>query len=196
MEIERFLNSIPIFDLLILGGLFGMFVLGYIQGVIRRLIGIVSVSFAFIVAAQARDPLGDWLSGNWVQYSAGYNRMIAFGLVFVTIAISLALITQFNYKTQMLWPKTPFVEEVVGGLLGVVQGIIILLAVFIIIDPYFRTTGGAAASGELPFLRGFHDAFTGSTTEAIYRSTLIPGFLALFGALIPDTIEAGLKASG
>jgi uncharacterized membrane protein required for colicin V production len=193
VEIERFINSIPIFDLLVLGALFGMFVLGYIQGVIRRLIGIVSISFAFIVAAQARDPLGTWLANNWVQFPASYSRMLAFGLVFVTIAVSLALITQFNYKTQMLWPKAQFVEEAVGGMLGVIQGILILLAVIVIIDPYFRASGGVAAAGELPFLRGFHDAFTGSTTASIYRGTLIPGLLALFGALIPDSIEAGLK---
>ena len=196
MDIEALINSIHGFDLLVVGGLFGMFVLGYVQGVIRRLIGIASISFAFIVAAQARDPFGGWLAGNWTQFPSEYSRMIGFGLVFATISILLAVITEVNYKTLMLWPKTPIVEEVLGGILGVVQGLLILLAVVIIIDPYFRAAGGVTAPDELPLLRGFHDLFEGSVTSSIYRSVLIPGFLALFGALIPDTIEAGLQASG
>jgi uncharacterized membrane protein required for colicin V production len=196
MSIEELINSIQVFDIVIILALLGMFILGYVQGVIRRLIGIGAVSFAFIVAAQARDPLGDWLAGNWTQYPADYSRMIAFGFVFALITIGLAILTEINYKTMMLWPKWPVLEEVVGGLLGVVQGLIILLALVIIIDPYFRGPGSEAVPNELPLLRGIHDSFEGSSTAAIYRSTVVPGFISMFGVLIPDTIEATLKAPG
>jgi uncharacterized membrane protein required for colicin V production len=193
MSIEDIINSIHIFDLVVILFLVGMFVLGYVQGVIRRLIGIASIAFAFIVAAQARDPLGGWLAINWTQFPSEYSRMIGFGVVFATISIGLALIAQLNYKTMMLWPKTPIVEEIIGGILGVVQGLIILLAVIIIVDPYFVGSGGVTSPNELPLLRAIHDQFEGSVTAAVYRSTLIPGFLAMFGVLVPDTIEAGLQ---
>jgi uncharacterized membrane protein required for colicin V production len=193
MSIEEIINSIHIFDLVVIAFLVGMFVLGYAQGVIRRLIGIASIAFAFIVAAQARDPLGDWLAYNWTQFPGEYSRMIGFGVVFLTISIGLALLAQLNYKTMMLWPKTPIIEEIVGGLLGVVQGLIILLAVIIIVDPYFVGSGGVSSPNELPLLRGIHSQFEGSVTANVYRSGVIPGFLTIFGALIPDTIEAGLQ---
>ena len=194
MSLEETINSIHVFDIVVVLALFGMFVLGYVQGVIRRLIGIAAVCFAFVVAAQARDPLGSWLAYNWTQFPADYSRMIAFGLVFATIAIGLAIVTELNYKTLMLWPKTPIVEEVLGGVLGVVQGAIILLALVIIVDPYFRASGGVTEPNELPLIRGVHDGYAGSRTEAVYQSTLVPGALTLFGVLIPDTIEAGLQA--
>ena len=194
MSIEELINSIHIFDIVIVLALFGMFVLGYAQGVIRRLIGIAAVSFSFIVAAQARDPIGDWLALNWTQFPADYSRMIAFGAVFGILSIGLAVLTEVNYKTLSLWPKTPLLEELVGGVLGLVQGVIILLALVIIIDPYFRGSGGVASPNELPFLRGIHDGFEGSTTASVYRSTLVPAFIGAFGVLIPDTIEAGLQA--
>jgi uncharacterized membrane protein required for colicin V production len=196
MSIEELINSIQVFDIIVVIGLLGMFILGYVQGVVRRLIGIVSVCFAFIVAAQARDPLGNWLASNWIQFPADYSRMIAFGFVFGLIGVGLAILTEFNYKTLMLWPKWPVVEEVVGGLLGVVQGLIIILALVIIIDPYFRGAGSDPAPNELPLLRNIHDAFDESRTATLYRSTLVPGTLAMFGALIPDTIEAGLRSPG
>jgi uncharacterized membrane protein required for colicin V production len=195
LDLEAIINSIHVFDLLVAGGLVGMFVLGYAQGVIRRVIGIAAIWFAFVVAAQARDPFGNWLAANWVQFPGDYSRMIGFGLVFVTISVLLAITTQINYETVMLWPKTPIVEEIMGGILGVVQGLLILLAVIIIVDPYFRASGGVMAPNELPFLRGFHELLEGSVTAAVYRDTLIPGFLGLFGVLVPDTIEAGLQAA-
>jgi hypothetical protein len=120
--------------------------------------------------------------------------MIAFGLVFAILSIGIAILTQVNYKTVMLWPKTPFVEEVVGGVLGLVQGLVILLALVIIVDPYFRTSGGVTSPNELPLIRPIHDAFEGSATASVYRSSVVPGFLTVFGVLIPDTIEAGLQA--
>ena len=106
-SIDDFINSINIFDLLVLGALMGMFVLGYIQGVIRRLIGIVSIIFSFVLAANLRGPLGDFLARNWTQFPAEYSRMIGFGVVFAVSAIGLALIVQFSYKPAALWPKMP-----------------------------------------------------------------------------------------
>jgi uncharacterized membrane protein required for colicin V production len=193
MEIEEFINSFRLFDLLVLLALGAMFILGYIQGVIRRLIGIVSVSFSFVLAAHTREPFGNFLASNWTQWPADYSRMIGFGLVFVTLGILLALIAQLNYKPVMLWPKYPFLEEVIGGLLGIVQGLLILLYAIVIIDPFFRATAGATVADELPFLRSLHDAFDPSATAAIYRATVIPGFLALFGWLLPEAVKAGLE---
>ena len=195
MDIEALIDSVQIFDLLIVLGLFGMFVLGFVQGVIRRLIGIGSIVFAFIVAAYLREPVGNWLGSNWTQFPAEYSRMLAFGLAFGTIAVGLAVVTQINYKTQLLWPKTQFVEEIVGGLLGLVQGVILLLAIFVILETYF---GGAPrpALDELPFLRSIYQAYDGSITADVYRTNVIPGFIALFGILLPESVKSLLQFGG
>lgn len=193
--IGDFINSINIFDLLVIGGLVGMFVLGYIQGVIRRLIGIISVLFSFVLAANLRGPLGDFLARNWTQFPAEYSRMIGFGVVFGVVVIGLALIAQVYYKPAALWPRTPLVEDTVGGFLGVVQGMVILMALIVILDPYFRDAG-APAGNELPFIRGFHDLMIGSATLSLFRDTLIPGFINLFGPFIPDLVKQAFPGRG
>ena len=43
------------FDLLFLLFLFGMFVLGFMQGTIRRLLGLASMLFSFLFAANLRE---------------------------------------------------------------------------------------------------------------------------------------------
>jgi len=62
VNIGDFLNSQNVFDLLVVLGLLGMFVLGYIQGTIRRLLGIASILFSLLLGAQLRAPLGTFLS--------------------------------------------------------------------------------------------------------------------------------------
>ena len=177
--------ALPIF----LAFLFGMFVLGYVQGVIRRLIGIVTITFTFILAANLREPVGDFLARNWRQFPPDYSRMIGFGILFVFFALSAALLTQFTYKPASLWPRTPLLEDLVGGLLGVVQGMLVILAMVVIIDPYFEANGAPAAN-ELPVIRNVHDMLAGSVAHSLYSKILIPGFDVVFGPFVPDQIKS------
>ena len=55
--IDALLN-INRFDLLVVLFCFGMFVLGFVQGTIRRVLGLASMLFSFLFAANLREPLG------------------------------------------------------------------------------------------------------------------------------------------
>ena len=57
------------------------FIIGYLQGTIRRLLGIAAVLFSFVLAAYLRDPFGNFLASNWTQFPPSYSHMIAFALV-------------------------------------------------------------------------------------------------------------------
>jgi uncharacterized membrane protein required for colicin V production len=190
LDLDAFINSIQVFDLLVFAFLAAMFIVGYVQGVIRRLIGILSVTFSFILAAQLRSPVGDFLARNWTQFPADYSRMIGFGVMFAAFVLGLALVAQMSFKPVNLWPRMPILEDTVGGFLGVVQGLVILVAVIAIVDPYFRAAGASVANNELPFLRGFHDLLDTSATANFFRHVMIPGFNTLFGIFIPDAIKA------
>ena len=82
-----------------------------------------------------------------------------------------------------------------GGFLGVVQGLLIVLAVIVITDPYFRDAR-APAGNELPLVRGLHDLMVGSATFSLFRDTLIPGFINLFGPFIPDLVKQSFPVRG
>ena len=166
------------------------FVLGFAQGTIRRLIGIASILFSFLFAANIAQPLGDYLGNNWTQFSKEYSVMIAFGTVFVASSIAFALVAQGLYKTQPLFQKARFADELIGGLLGLVQACLIFGAVLIILDSFFLIPGIAADPQELGFLRDFWTALNESNAADIFRETLIPAFFTLTGFLVPDWIEA------
>ena len=177
------------FDLLFLLFLFGMFVLGFMQGTIRRLLGLGSMAFSFLFAANLTNVVGPFLADNWNQFPNEYAVMLGFLIVFVAANVAFSLIIQGFYHRQPLFAKYTFVDEVLGGILGVVQGAFLVGCLIVILDSYFLIPGAPQSGGELPFLRNFFDFYNDSGTAELFRTQLIPGFFNIFGILIPDEVQ-------
>jgi uncharacterized membrane protein required for colicin V production len=196
VEIGEFLGGIDAVDLLLFLYFAGFFVLGFAQGTIRRLIGLASVAFSFFFAANVAEPLGDFLGQNWTQFPPQYSYMIGFLAVFVAASIAFALVVQGYYKPQPLFEKARFVDELLGGILGVVQAGFILGAIIVILGTAFLLPTLPADSDELPYLREIWEALQQSSIVDFFEATLIPAFFALTGFLIPDSVEALFPSGG
>ena len=190
MDVGTFLGGIQTVDLLLVLYFMAFFVLGFAQGTIRRLIGIASILFSFFLAANLYEPLGNFLSGNWTQFSKEYSFMIGFLVVFVGAAIVFALIAQGWYKPTPLFEKARFVDELLGGFLGLLQAALILGILVIVLGSYFMLPGTAIDPDELPFLRDLWGALDSSRIVDVYQATIIPGFFAVFGFLVPESIQS------
>ena len=186
------LGSFDLFDLLVVLGLFAMFVAGFIQGAIRRVLGIGSMLFAFLLAADLRDSFGNWLADNWTQFPRAYSLLIGFGVAFVVLTAAFSLIIQGFYKRTHIYAQTPIVDEIVGGLLGVLQGIVLLGIVIVIVETFpFQST--PPFGGEIGFLRSLFEAVNGSQTEAIFRGSILPAFFAVAGGLVPSDVASAYR---
>lgn len=190
MNIGEFLTSFDRFDLIVVLFLFGMFVLGFAQGTIRRLLGLASMLFSFLFAANLRDPLGQFLAANWNQFPDEYAVLIGFGTVFAAGTIAFTLVIQGFYHRQPLFEKATFVDEAIGGVLGVIQGVFLIGAILIVLDSFFLNPVIPQDPDELPFLRDLHGFMTNSQTAELLRSRLIPGFYSVFGLLVPDSLKS------
>jgi uncharacterized membrane protein required for colicin V production len=192
LDIGGFIESLNLFDLAAFLFLFGMFVLGFAQGAIRRLLGLAAILFSFLLAGQLRDPLGAFLAPNWTQFPPAYSYMLAYLFVFAFSAILFSIIIQSFYKHQALFENATVVDEIIGGLVGVLEGLILIGAMIVILDSYFALPEATINPGpnELPFLRDIYDLYDPSWTAAVFRDTLLPVFLALVGALVPEEIRA------
>jgi uncharacterized membrane protein required for colicin V production len=181
---------IATFDLLFVLFVFGMFVLGFAQGTIRRVLGIASMLFSFLFAANLRSTFGQYLAQNWNDYPDEYAVMLGFGLVFVAATIAFTAIIQGFYHKQDLFQKNRFVDELIGGLLGVVQAFLLVGFVIIILDSFFRIPTIPKFDTEFAWLRGLYDLINESGFADLFRTRLIPGFITVFGLLIPSDIQA------
>lgn len=196
MDVAGFITSQNLFDLLVLLVLFFAFILGFVQGTIRRLLGIASILFSFLVAAQVRDALGSFLANNWTQFPREYSYMLGFLIVFVAGSVAFSLVIQGFYKRTPLMARATIVDEVLGGILGVLQALIIIGALTIILDSFFKLPNIAPDNDELKFLRDFWNALDPSGTASVFRGTLIPAFFALVGAFIPSDIRGLYRPFG
>jgi len=179
------------FDLVIVLALLAMFVVGYAQGVVRRLLGIAAIVFSLVLAALIRPGLGQYLSNEWTTIAPSYSHMVAFGAVFLAAAITLSIGIQITYRPAPLFPKYPVLDEMLGGVLGVVEGVIILIAVMLILDPYYTdpSVPEHVASGEFGLLRTLHTFLDPTLTAAILRDNIIPPILTVFSGLFPQDVR-------
>ncbi len=190
MDIVGFITGLNWFDLLVGVFLGAMFVLGFIQGSVRRLVGILSIVFSFFLAAQLSVPFGNFLADHWTQYPREYSVTLGFLAIFIAAVVAFSLLIQGTYQRSHLFADHPVVDEVLGGILGIVQGLLILMFLTIILDQYFV---GQAVSGdldELPYLREVWTAMNSSEVGSLLHQTVIPNFLRLVSFLVPASVLA------
>lgn len=190
MDVVGAIRSLNLFDLLVVFFLGGFFLAGFVQGTLRRLIGLAVLVVALLFALNLRDPLGAWLGGYWTQYPKEYSTMLAFGVSFVAIYLAGSILTQVFYRRTQLFKRSTAVDEVVGGLLGILQAVLLVGAMIMILDSFFRIPGIAPGRNEIGILRDIYRFYDPSQTAVLFRHTLIPAFLALFAWITP----AGLRA--
>lgn len=190
MDIVGFVQGLNLFDLLLFVFMFAFFVVGFIQGTLRRLLGLAIVLVSLIFATNLRDPVGAWLARYWTQFPPEYTYMLAFGASFLVLFGAGTITVQTFYHHTPLFARSTFVDELVGGILGVVQALVLVGILILVLDSYFRATSFPPNPNELGFLRSLFDSYNTSGTAPLFRNVLIPGFLTLFAWIVPSDLRA------
>lgn len=188
-------NMTP-FDVAAFLFLVGWFILGYFQGLTRRAFGIIALVFSLLIAAQLRQTVGTYLAGEWKNAPPEYSYMVAFGAVFLAMWVATSVGIQLFYRPAPLLSRYPVLDEIVGGVLGVVEGTIILIVMLLVTDPYFLSAAGkAAASGEFGPLRSLHELLDTSLTADFLRHHVIPNIFAVLGFLFPQDVVGTFRSA-
>jgi hypothetical protein len=171
VDIVGFIQSLNLFDLLM-----------------AFAFAVASILFSFLLAANLRDTVGGFFAQNWHQFVPQYSYMIGFGVVFVIASVVFSILIQGLYKHQPLFAKATAVDEVLGGVLGVVQAMVVLGCAIVILDSFFALRL-VKSDGELILVRDLWNAIDSSSIVHIYRDVLIPGVYTLLGPFIPADLR-------
>jgi uncharacterized membrane protein required for colicin V production len=185
LDIFGTIRGAPIVDLGVFLGLFLFFILGVMQGSIRRFLGIISILFAFLLAANLRDAFGDFLAQNWTQFPVEYNRLLAFILLFGVGTAATSITIQGFYKRTDFYAAHPIVDDVLGGLLGLAQGLLVLL---IVVTIFYSYTLPPAQPGDLDQLRQVENLIHQSTIAGGIKDVGAPLFVHILGILLPSDL--------
>jgi uncharacterized membrane protein required for colicin V production len=190
VDIVAFIEGLNLFDILAAFFVAGFFVVGYIQGTLRRVLGLAIALLSLLLAMNLRDPLGSWLAQYWVQFPREYVYMLALGGSFLVIYLGGSIAVQTFYRRTPLFSKATVVDEVLGGILGALQALLLIGALILILDSYYALPGMPVDPDEFGLLRDIFNFYNNSQIAELFRASLIPLFFALFGWITPDDLEA------
>jgi uncharacterized membrane protein required for colicin V production len=189
VDVLAFIETLNLFDILVAFFVAGFFVVGYIQGALRRLLGLAIVLLSLLLALNLRDPLGNWLAQYWTHLPRPYVYMLAFGGSALTIYIAGSIAIQTFYRRTTLFAKATMVDELIGGILGAFQALLLVGALIVVLDSYFALPGNPADPGELGILRDIYNFYASSQVVDLFRASLIPLFFLLFGWIVPSDLR-------
>lgn len=184
MDVVEFIQGLNLFDILVAFFVAAFFVLGYIQGTLRRVLGLAIALVSLLLALNLREPLGSWLATYWYQLPREYVFMLALGGSFVVIFLAASITAQTFYRKTTVFTRASAVDEAVGGILGAVQALLLVGTLILVLDSYYAL-GLPADPGEIDLFRSIYELYDPSQIASIYRESLIPLFFALFGWIVP-----------
>jgi len=190
VDLAGFIGSLTLADGVLVALLALAFFLGYTQGVLRQLLGIAVFLVAFVVGAYLRSPVGTWLASNWTWLPVEFSAMVAFGASFLVVLGVLTLTVQVYYERAMLAPRYAVIDELAGGVLAVLIGLLVLSVLVLASDAYYHGVGATPPSGDVGWMRSLYHALDGSALVHFTRSGLIPGMLSLLGPLLPAAVRS------
>jgi len=104
-------------DFILLGGLGIGFILGFKDGIIRKLIGLIGFTAGIVAAFIWSDTLGEKLMG-FFDNEINLSRVIAGILIFFVVLIIFSVIKRLAHPADKV---NRFVNQFLGGIFGVVQ---------------------------------------------------------------------------
>ena len=189
MDVVAFIEGLNLFDILAAFFVAGFFVIGYIQGTIRRLLGLAICLVSLLLALNLRDPLGAWLAQYWTQLPKPYVYMLAFLGSFLVIYVAGSITVQTFYRRTPLFAKATVLDELMGGILGALQALLMIGTLILVLDSYYALPGIPADPDEIAFLRSIFDFYDSSQIAELFRTSLIPLFFVLFGWIAPSDLR-------
>ena len=189
MDVLAFIEKLNLFDILVTFFVAGFFVVGYIQGTLRRVLGLAIALLSLLLALNLRDPLGAWLAQYWTQLPKPYVYMLAFGGSALTIYIAGSITVQTFYRKTTLFTKATVIDELVGGILGALQALLLVGALILVLDSYYHLPGIPADPDEIGILRDIYNFYNPSQLADLFRASFIPLFFVLFGWIVPSDLR-------
>ena len=179
--------SLSVVDLVLLAIIVIGFLLGYYQGAIRQVLLLLGWLASFILAANLRDPFGDFLGRYWTFMPSGYPHMLAFLVLFVLFFVIANLLIQWRYRRTVIHSRVTVLDELLGGVLGAGVAVLLIASVMIILDTVYAR-GGVVGQNDVRLLGDAQRALADSTIAGTIRNSVVNPLVSVLGPLLPSEV--------
>lgn len=175
-------------DVAIILFLVGCLLVGVFRGALRQLLALGAWLVAFVVTAQGRGFLADWLLAQEPDFSAQYANMLGFLIGFVVILIAALAIIELSGRTITISSR-PIVEEIVGGGVLLFVGLLAVTGLLIALGMYYASAPHGFTA-EVDLVTRLFATLNDSTIAKVLRDTLVPAVQTLLGPLLPADVRS------
>jgi uncharacterized membrane protein required for colicin V production len=190
---DDFFGSATFFDIVIVLVAMAIFVVGWFQGAVRQILSIAAFVVAFLLAANLRDPLGDFLARNWTFWDREFNLTLALLGPWITFSVTLQIGILSFYRGVVISRRLVILDELLGGLLGAFQVFLVLALLTLTFDSYYLAPRPPVAPHDVEWARSFDALLRDSVLVGALRDGLGAWLLTLLGPLLPSDLRAALS---
>jgi membrane protein required for colicin V production len=175
-------------DVAIILFLVGCVLFGVFRGAVRQLLAVGAWLVAFVVAAQGRGFLADWLLAQEPDFSDRYALMLGFLIGFAVLLVAALVLVELSGRTITI-SSSPLVEEIVGGGVLLFVGLLVVTGLLIALGTHY-SAGGGEFTAEVDLVTRLSTALNDSNIARVLRDTLVPAVQTLLGPLLPADVRS------
>jgi uncharacterized membrane protein required for colicin V production len=175
----------------VLVGLIGAFVFGGLRsGFVKRVIGLGFVVIAFLASAYLRYPIGWIASAVAKDIPPDYANLVGGTIAFPLVLGGLHLASRAVLNRLRIEGLSKGIDSVLGAVFGGLEAILILSAVIVVVDAYYRPDAVSAAGTQAGVVKEVATAFNRSETVHLLRGTTVPVVVTILGPLLPKDLTS------
>lgn len=177
-------------DIFLLVIIVSTLVVGFFWGALRSLLLTAAWVLAFLAGAHLKTELGAYLAREWGQFSALYNDMAAFGIIYVGLLLAAPVVIFMSTRGNQRVTRYQVLDDLVGAAFATfvaivgIGGVIIVLATFYGTDPNtVDPAGGPQWTATL------YQSLLLSTIGGNINDHVMPIIGTILGPLLPQDVR-------
>ena len=177
-------------DIYLLVIIISTLVVGFFWGATRSLMLLAGWLLAFFAGAYLKTDLGSYLSQRWDNYSASFNDMAAFGLIFVGLLLAAPIAIFILTRGSQRVTRYQVLDDLIGAVFAVFVAVLGIAGVMIVLSTFYGTdqsvvipAGGPAWTANL--YQSLLDSSIGSGIEKY----IVPIIGTVLGPFLPADVQ-------
>jgi uncharacterized membrane protein required for colicin V production len=179
-------------DIFLLVIIVSTLVVGFFWGGLRSLLLVAGWVLAFLAGAYLKTELGAYLSSEWGQFSALYNDMAAFGIIYVGLLLAAPVVIFLSTRGNQRVTRYQVLDDLVGATFATfvavigIGGVMVVLATYYGVEPTIVDPAGGPQ-----WTASLYQSLLSSNIGQNINEHVMPIIGAILGPFLPeDVLEA------
>jgi hypothetical protein len=177
-------------DIFLLVIIVSTLVVGFFWGAVRSLMLFAAWILAFFAGAYLQLELGSYLAQQWVNYSAAFSQMAAFGIIYLFLLLGAPVIIFVTSRSNQRVTRYQVLDDLVGAGFAVFVAVLGIAGVLIVLATYYgdgqpvvEQAGGPAWTANL------YQSLLLSNIGSSINDHVVPIIGVVLGPFLPQNVR-------